>query len=220
MVVQGAVELIDGARIERRVDGARREVDNRHFGVGQLAAQGLREAAQTGLGRRVGGKTGKRQAAERRADVDDGRRRLRLEPRQERLGEAHRRFEIGRQHLLDGCPFLLIEQAKSTDAGVVDQHVDAEFARRADRRGDSFRLVEIGAHAGYAGALPGQFGADHGQPLRITAGQQHRGAGLRQLACEFLAEAAAGAGQQDAGLIQLHVDTSPLGSARKISPYS
>jgi hypothetical protein len=60
------------------------------------------------------------------------------------------RFQVGRQDALDRCPLLILEQAESADASVVDQHVDPELTRGASQGGDSGRALEIGADTGSA----------------------------------------------------------------------
>lgn len=195
VVLQRMVQRLDGIAVEWRVDGAGRKMDDRHQRIGQFPTQSLGKPAQPGLGRRVGGETGKWQATEGRPDVDDRRLRLRLEPRQQCLGEMDRRLEIGRQNLLDGRPILMLEEAKSADTGVVDQHVDVELACRTGKRRNAVRPAEVSADAGRTWPQRCDQGT---KATAVAPGKQQRGTGVGQLLGEFLAESAAGARQQNA----------------------
>jgi hypothetical protein len=131
------------------------------------------------------------------------------------MREVDRAFEVGCQHLLDGAPRLRFEQAEGADTGIVDQDIDLEVARCRRQRGDAGRSAEVATDGGRAVA---ERGAQWPQATVVAPGEQQHGTGSGQLAGEFLAETAAGAGEEDARMIQLHVASSTHGRARKTSP--
>ena len=167
-------------------------MNDRDLRIRQFAAQRLRETAQSGLGCRIGGESGKWQRTEGGTDIDDRCLRLCAQPGQERMGEAQRRGQAGPQYLLDAFPLLLFDQTECARAGVVDQHVDASHLRSTADRRNAFRCRQVG---GDNRRPRGQFGAKHLQLGDIAPCQQQGGAGRRKLAGEFLTQTAAGAGQ-------------------------
>jgi hypothetical protein len=112
--------------------------------------------------------------------------RLRLQPGQQRVRQVDRRFQVGGEDPLDRRPILILEQAESADTGIVDEDIDAELARGTRQGDDSRRPLEIGADDCDASS---QRRREGGLAALIAPGEQQCGAGVVQLASQFLAKA-------------------------------
>ena len=214
-----AVHLDHRAGVHHGAGGARRQVEHAHRAVGELAAQGLGEAAQTELARAVGREAGIADRAEGRADEQQHRARALAQQGQQAPGEQHRRHQVERNLGCDGLVVLLLDEAEAVEAGGLDHAVDAaKIPRRGSHRIDAGGGGEIGderAQRVRKAPLRGR------ELVRVATDRQHLRARLAKLLDQRLADAPARAGDQHAASVQFHrgAPQAASGRPRKMSPY-
>ena len=196
---------LDLRRVEAGLGDARPEVLHAHRRAGQLASQRLAEAAQAELGGAVDREARQGQSTEHRAHVEHRRATLRLQPRQQGPRQQHRRHQVGRHGLQDVRIVQRAQAPEARHAGVVDEHVGATGQRRTPHRFDAGTGREIrGQHldaprvVGVGLECPRQ----GRQPAGMAADEQQARAGLGQRARHGRTDAARGAGEHHAAVLE------------------
>ena len=199
----GLVVGLDRGAVEAGAGAARAEDLHAHLGVGQLAAQRLGKAMQPRLAGAVHAEARQPDAAQRRADEHHLRARLAQQMRQQRLRQKHRRQQVGLQHLLHLQGRDRGQRSEAGDAGGLHHDVGAPVGCGLGNAGRTVRIVQIGAMPGHAGGPA--FTAAHAHDLGTGPAQ---GLGHR------LADAAAGTGEQHAGVDRFMEPQAPAAPPR------
>ena len=193
--------------VHRRTGGARRDIEHLDLAVGQLAAQRLGEAAQGELAGAVGGEAGVADGAESRAEIDQQRSRLLAQQGQQQVGQLQGGGDVDADQPGDGVLVLLFEQAELIDPGGVDHTVEPAKAAR-------------GLQHQLSPAALGEVCRDQADLPRVTAGQafqrnavaphqQQPGTAGAEPFHQQLADTAAGTGEQEARVRQVHGRAPP-----------
>lgn len=178
----------------------------------ELGGPGARQRLQCGFGGAITRRTGNALEGDHAGDVDDAAatasHHARRQAGDQEIGAAHvgveRRGE--RRHvLLDG-------QRPGEAGGVVDHDVDAAVAALPHQRSHRIEVGKIGGHESHPGT---EFGDGGGATLCRAAGDDHRGAVLRQQPCGFEPDARGPAGHQG-GLADQLVHWFASQSARRV----
>ena len=211
-------EAIERGRVGLGARGTRRNVGHADSARGHLAAERLGEPAQPELRGRVGGAVRKADGAEHRADVHDAR--PRLEVRQRRPGEEHRRDQVRRHDPGDRLGALALERVEARHPGVVHEQIDAsEDRERARDQGLVARARrEVEHHRIRAAAHREDLVADRRHGGRIAADEHEPRPAAGQPACELAPDPSARAGEQHSCAVQFH-DVASVSVSQGRTPW-
>ena len=136
-----------------------------------------------------------RAQAHHRRDVDDRAAAVRAHPARGQAGERERRRQVDVEHARERLGARLQRGRGGADAGVVDEPVEAPVALH-DGLDEPLALARVGHVAG-DGVDARQLALQPREPVGPPRGEHRDRAGGRQRAGELLAEAGAGAGDDD-----------------------
>ena len=148
---RGAVVCLDGLGVEAGAGAARPEILHEYLGIAELAAQGLRKAAQTELAGAVNAVARQSDPAEHRTHANHLRARQASQMGEQPLREQHRGEQIGVKHLQHLAGGDVLQSSKARHAGVMHEHVAIPLGSRFAQFGDRAGPGQVGCMPVHAG---------------------------------------------------------------------
>ena len=168
--------------------------------MSQLHAECLAEAGHIGFSGGIHCHLGKWKESGHRADIQDRRRNLQAQHREQQVRQVSERSDIHLQHRGEAFPLGIIKRPQISETGIIDQESEGNLLPD-DPGGETLpfggksKVGLEGIEAHLRGALLKR-GRQFVQPLLATPHQNEARGHRCQLACKLSSEARRGAGDQ------------------------